>query len=79
MSTLSLRLPESLHQKIRDLASEEGVSINHFITLAALEKVSTLLAVDYLRERAQSGDRDVFEAVLGKVPNVEPDARDRLD
>lgn len=79
MNTLSLRLPESLHKKIRELASEEGVSINQFITFAALEKVSTLLAVDYLKERAQSGDRHVFDAVLAKVPDVEPNASDRID
>ena len=31
MSTLSLRLPNSLHDKIKELAKEEGISINQFI------------------------------------------------
>jgi hypothetical protein len=79
MSTLSLRLPESLHAKIRQLASEEGVSINQFITLAAAEKVSALLTVDYLRERAEGGSRDAFDAVLSRVPDVAPEESDRLD
>ena len=33
---------------------------------------------DYLEARAQRGDREAFERVLGKVPDVEPEERDRL-
>jgi len=33
MSTLSLRLPESLHRKIRELAERDDVSINQFIAM----------------------------------------------
>jgi predicted HicB family RNase H-like nuclease len=42
MSKVSLRLPGSLHQRARILASQDGVSINHFITLALAEKVAVL-------------------------------------
>lgn len=38
MSTLSVRLPESLHKKIKEIAKEEKVSINQFISSAAAEK-----------------------------------------
>jgi len=34
MSRLTLRLPESLHQKLVQLAQEDGVSLNHFIVYA---------------------------------------------
>ncbi|MDP2234435.1 MAG: DUF6290 family protein, partial [Actinomycetota bacterium] len=51
MSTISLRLPESLHKKVRELAKSEDVSINQLITTALAEKMSALLTVDYLRER----------------------------
>jgi hypothetical protein len=34
MSTLSLRLPKSLHERARALAQEEGVSINQLIAMA---------------------------------------------
>jgi hypothetical protein len=79
MSTLSLRLPESLHAKVRELASAEGVSINQFLTLAAAEKVSALLTVDYLRARAARGSQEAFDAVLARVPDVEPDPSDRIE
>ena len=34
MSTLSLRLPESLHKQVRELALQEGISINQFAATA---------------------------------------------
>jgi predicted HicB family RNase H-like nuclease len=43
MSVLSLRLPESLHEKARELAEREGISLNQFIALAVAEKMSALL------------------------------------
>lgn len=78
MSTLSLRLPTSLHRELRDLAHREGVSINQIISAAVGEKVASLKTLDYLRERARRGNRQQFEAVLAKVPDVEPEEFDRL-
>lgn len=79
MSTLSLRLPDYLHENVRELAQREGVSINQFITLAVAEKMSALMTEDYLAERAKRGSREKYEAVLAKVPDVEPAEDDRLD
>ncbi len=79
MSTLSLRLPDYLHKGIRELARREGVSINQFITLAVAEKLSALTTEDYLAERAKRGSRAKYEAVLAKVPDVEPEPYDQLD
>jgi hypothetical protein len=78
MSTMSVRSPESLHKRVKALADQEGVSMNQFITLAVTEKMSALFTVDYLQERAQRGSREKFEAVLAKVPNVDPEDSDRL-
>jgi uncharacterized protein (DUF1778 family) len=78
MSTLSVRLPESLHKQIRRLAKQEGISINQFITTAAAEKMAALMTLDYLEERAKRGSREKFEAALAKLPDVEPVSYDRL-
>ncbi len=78
MSTISLRLPESLHRKVRDLARAEDVSINQLITTALAGKMSALMTVDYLKERAARGDRAKFERVMGKVRDVEPDEEDQV-
>ena len=78
MSTLSLRLPESLHQKLRELAARDDVSINQLIATAVAEKTSALLTVDYLEARAQSADRRAFDRVLARVPDVPPLPGDEL-
>ena len=78
MSTLSLRIPTSLHQELRALARREGVSINQIVSAAVGEKVASLKTLDYLRERARRGSRRQFEEVLAKVPDIEPEEFDRL-
>ena len=78
MSAISLRLPESLHEKAREVARQESVSVNQLITLALAEKLSALLAEDYLVTRARRGDRAKFEAALAEVPDVDPEEDDRL-
>ena len=40
MSALSLRLPNSLHKKLSDLARREGVSINRLVNSAVAEKMA---------------------------------------
>ena len=39
MSALTVRLPNSLHTKIRELVKAEGLSVNQFMVTAAAEKV----------------------------------------
>ncbi len=80
MSALSLRLPESLHAQVRELAERDKVSINQFVTLAVAEKVAVLRTLDYLEQRGQRGSRERFDRVLLKVAeaDLEPYEVDRL-
>jgi len=78
MSILSLRLPESLHQRARELAHEEGVSINQLIATAVAEKISALDTVTYLKERAARGSREAYLAALAEVPDGQPLPGDEL-
>jgi len=78
MSALNLRLPESLHRTLADVAKREGVSINQLINSAVAEKMSARLTEEYLNERARRGSKRTFAAVLAKVPDVEPAEHDRL-
>jgi hypothetical protein len=70
MSTLSVRLPNSLHRQLRELAVREGVSMNQLISSAVGEKLAALMAAEYLQERAKRGGRKAYEEVLGKVRDV---------
>jgi len=76
MSTISVRLPESLHQRVRELAKAEHVSINQLISTALAEKMSALMTVEYMEERAARGSRDKFERATAKPGDTEPDDGD---
>jgi post-segregation antitoxin (ccd killing protein) len=78
MSTLSVRLPTSLHRQLRELAQKEGVSINQLITTAVAEKMAALLTVEYLEERAARGSRTRFDSVVRKVRARGPEPQDRI-
>lgn len=79
MNTLSLRLPRSLHEQVKELARREGISINQLISSAVAEKIAALTTAEYLEARAARGDRTRFESVLARVRDVEPAPEDRLD
>ena len=80
MSALNLRLPDSLHDQVRNLAQQDSVSINQFIAIAVAEKVATLMTLDYIEQRAKRGTRKKFERVLTKIAqsDQEPIDADRL-
>lgn len=79
MSTLSIRLPNSLHKKIKEISKDDGISINQFISSAAAEKISAILTVNYLKKEAELGKRKDYEELLTKVPDIEPEPYDKLD
>lgn len=78
MSTLSLRLPESLHEMARELAKEENISINQLVMLALAEKISALKTEEFFAERGKQSSRAKFERALAKVRKAEPPKHDRL-
>ncbi|KAB2848323.1 MAG: toxin-antitoxin system HicB family antitoxin [Ignavibacterium sp.] len=77
MSTISLRLPDSLHKKARDLAKKENTSINQLVSSALAEKISALLTEEYLEVRAKRAGKNKFKNALSRVGNVEPDEYDK--
>ncbi|MCK4305261.1 MAG: toxin-antitoxin system HicB family antitoxin [Candidatus Eisenbacteria sp.] len=77
MSTISLRLAESLHRRARELAKREGVSTNQLIVTALAEKLAALMTAEYLEERGNRGRRKKFDAALSRVRDVAPDPDDR--
>ena len=78
MSALSLRIPRSLHEQIRQLAKRDGISINQFVASAAAEKMSALLTEEYIEARAKRASLKKFQKVLKKVPDLGPEDYDRL-
>lgn len=77
-NAMSVRIPKTLHHQVRELAEEEGISINQFVMLALAEKVAALQTMGYLEERAKRGTREDLLNILAKAPDVEPDEYDKL-
>ena len=78
MSALSIRLPDSIHNRAKELAKREHISINQLLTSALIEKLSALDTEDYLAERAKKGKKSKFMKALKKTPSVDPDPQDKL-
>lgn len=78
MTALTIRLPNSVHESIKQLARKDGISVNQFIASAAAEKMASFQTLDYLRREAALGKRENFEQFLKLVPDVPAQAGDEL-
>jgi hypothetical protein len=76
MSTISLRLPDSLHKKAKHLAKKENTSINQLVSTALAEKISALMTEEYIEIRSKRASKEKFKKVLAKVPDIKPDKVD---
>ena len=78
MSTISLRLPDSLHKRVRSYSHKDHISINQFVSTAVAEKLAVLETEDYLNERAKRGSKTKFRKALSMIPDKEPVECDRI-
>lgn len=69
MSAITIRLPDSVHEKIRELAKRDHVSVNQFIASAAAEKMASVLTLAHLQREAKLGQRGDFDRFMSAVPN----------
>jgi predicted transcriptional regulator len=76
MTALTIRLPNSVHQKIKELAARDEVSVNQFIASAASEKMASVLTLDFLKAEAAKGNRGDFDHYLSMVPDGPAQAGD---
>ncbi len=79
MTALNVRLPESIHRRLRILAEQEGISLNSLIASAVTEKIAILDAETVLLERAKRGSIPEFKKLLARVPKIAPLAGDELE
>lgn len=77
MTTVQIALPDEVKDRISAMAEKQHITLEQFMTMALMEKLSTIPA-PYLEQRAARGKREDFEAFLAQVPDVEPEERDKL-
>ncbi len=78
MSTLTIQMPESLARQLQECAAREGITVDQLLSSAAAEKLSALLTVEHLRQRAKTAKREDFVAFLNGSPDVPPIPGDEL-
>lgn len=78
MRTLTIRLPNSLHQKIKGLAERDEISVNQFIASADAEKMAPVMTLDYLKAEAAKGKRSDRKKFLKMVPDKPAKKGDEL-
>ena len=61
MSRLTLRLPETLHEQLSQLAESEGVSLNQYIVYALTRQVGSSYTVQVTTESMVSQQKDNLE------------------
>jgi predicted transcriptional regulator len=70
MTALTVRLPNSVHQKVKELAERDEISVNQFIASAVSEKMASVMTLDYLKSEAAKGQRSDFDCFLGMIPST---------
>ena len=78
MSTVTVQMPDGLALQLREYAAKEGLTVDQLLSAAAAEKLSALLTVDHLRQRALRAKREDFVAFLDASPDVPPLPGDEL-
>ncbi|MDI9639836.1 YlcI/YnfO family protein [Geitlerinema splendidum] len=74
MSRLTLRLPETLHQQLINLAESEGVSLNQYIVYALTRQVAFAYTVQATPTEEVKQQQQAFVALLkdlGQAPLTE--------
>lgn len=64
MSRLTLRLPDSLHRQLEELASNEAVSLNQYIVYALTRQITMAYTVQSIPEKAVADQRAAYTALL---------------
>ena len=64
MSRLTLRLPETLHQQLVNLAKGEGISLNQYIVYALTRQVTSAYTVETISKEDTEKQQENFNNLL---------------
>jgi len=53
-----------LHEQIKKLAEQDGISISQLVSFAVAEKMSAIMTVEYLEKRAKRSNKAKFKNAL---------------
>jgi hypothetical protein len=71
----NVAVPEDLYAKAAEFAAKDHVSIEELVSSALVDQFN---ARQYLEQRSRRASREQFLKALANVPDIEPEANDRL-
>ena len=71
MSRLTLRLPETLHKQLSNLAEGEGISLNQYIVYALTRQVSSAYTVKTISKENIEKQQENFNKLLTQLKEVD--------
>lgn len=78
MKTLQIRLPDSVHGRLKNLAKQEGVSLNQVLVTAASNEVVRQETREFFAQAAAQYDPQAFADALAAVPDAPPVEGDEI-
>ena len=78
MTAINIKLPDSIFKRASEMAQEDGISLDQFVSTALAEKISVWSTDDYIEQRARRASRAKFDAALAQVPDVPAPDYDKL-
>lgn len=71
MSRLTLRLPETLHHKLANLAKSEGVSLNQYIVYTLSCQIHNSYTINSLSEKEVQQQKTAFNNLIKDLGTLE--------
>ncbi len=78
MSKLQLRLPDTVHNKIRKIAKREKVSINQILVNSISNEIIRDETFHFFSDRAKDFNEQDFVDALQEIPGIEPEKQDKI-
>lgn len=78
MVKLQLRLPETVHSKVKKIAKKEKLSMNQLLVGSISNEIIRYETMHFFARRAKDFKEEDFLAALQEVPKIKPEKRDRL-
>ena len=78
MITIQTEVTESIYRQATALADKEHVSVERLFSLALAQALAAWASQDIIAQRAKRGSRAKLLEFMAQVPDVEPEAYDKL-
>lgn len=78
MSRLTLRLPETLHQQLANLAQGEGISLNQYIVYALTRQVSSAYTVKNISQEDIAKQQENFDNLLSQLKTANTEEIEKI-